>query len=122
MEGIKVTYKGQTTFAAIDGAGVSFIIDVLPEYNYITLGGYDPKTDLHIGWFAKEMGAEDDIEIELVEISEVSNHNDMPHQEVLDRAQAIVSDKEKMEKANELLLSKYVSLRKYLLENNVISQ
>ena len=63
MEGIKVTYKGQTTFAAIDGAGVSFIIDVLPEYNYITLGGYDPKTDLHIGWFAKEMGAEDDIEM-----------------------------------------------------------
>ena len=46
----------------------------------------------------------------------------MPHQEVLDRAQAIVSDKEKMEKANELLLSRYVSLRKYLMENNVISQ
>ena len=122
MEGIKVTYKGQTTFAAIDGAGVSFIIDVLSEYNYITLGGYDPETDLHLGWFAKEIGAEDDIEIELAEISEASNHNDMPHQEVLDRAQAIVSDKKKMEKANEHLLSKYVSLRKYLLENNVISQ
>lgn len=120
MKGIALTINGVTTTAAIDGAVVGIVVDVLPEYNYITLGGYDPNTDMHITWLAKEITPSDTIEIAIIETEEVSPYKEMSHKEVLERAQDIASDKEAEERAKAHLLAKYLSLKKYLNENKII--
>jgi len=120
MKGIALTINGVTTTAAIDGAGVGIVIDVLPEYDYITLGGYDPKTDMHFTWLAKEITPDDTIEIAIVDTDEVSPYNEMPHKEVLKRVKDIASDKEAEERTKAHLLAKYLSLKKYLIDNKII--
>lgn len=120
MKGIALTINGVTTTAAIDGAGVGIVIDVFPEYNFITLGGYDPNTDMHITWLAKKITPDDTIEIAIVDTEVVSPYDEMPHKEVLTRAQDIASDKEAEERTKAHLLAKYLLLKKYLIENKII--
>jgi len=121
MKGIALTINGVTTTAAIDRAGVGIMVNVLPEYNYITLGGYDPKSDMHITWLAKEITSNDTIEIAIVDTKEVSPFSEISHKEIIKKAQDIASDKETEERTKAHLLAKYLLLKKYLIDNKIIS-